>query len=320
VEQKSRSSLAGVVCLAGLLLLVPVGGLILLMPVETCPYCLGKGLLEEPPQAPPAVRWVRQADLVPRVCDCCRDHWKLGRFRARRWDRVSSPQPPIYRTEEAAAYQSVRRIRIKKISEETRVWAGPPPLRGSSSRPDLIPVLAAALQDEDYAVRATAAYGLAGMNHELALPYLIGAFKSETRAEEGLCRGLQELAGSPALREQIVAFLREVVEAKSFSLDARFYSAVALMDLGQLHNSDVFVEALRRHYRYSDQLMTAIIHYDRKDTISMTIQAMASTPPPQMEGLANVLSELTGEKFGSDPTAWYHWFEKNKDRFPPQVE
>jgi hypothetical protein len=47
---------------------------------------------------------------------------------------------------------------------------------------------------------------------------------------------------------------------------------------------------------------------------------MAQRPPDSLERFAEALSQLTGENLGKDPTAWFRWFEKNKDRFPPQTE
>jgi len=319
--QKSRSTASYAVLISGLLLLVPAGALTVLLPTQICPYCREQQLLEEPSPFPQGILWVRQADLIPRTCDCCGGRGKIGRLKAWRRATVTSPKPPVFRAGELNVFVDIRRSRISHLVADAGVSASPAPLRGPSSRPDLIPVLAAALQDEDGQVRILAAHGLAEMRLEQALPPMIRTLRNSDDYMGGeLCRGIRELAASPGLRAEAVAALAEVFQQPSSSFDLRLCCAVALMDLGELRNSDFFVQSLARYHYKSDLMIRAIVHYDRKDAIRMIIRTMAGTPPPYMGGLADALEKLTGEKFGPDPTAWYRWFEANKDRFPPQVE
>jgi hypothetical protein len=305
--------------LVGLVLLIPVAAAVLLVPTRKCPYCEGLGLEEEPSDPN---RWVRQADLLPRVCDCCGDRGKVGRFKGCQEKWKWGPQAPVHRRKHAETFGEIRRFRIERVRlNATEGVEGEPP-SGISHRPDLIPILAAALQDEEPAVRRNAALGLAGMNHEQALPAMIGALKQPGCDEvETLSRGIQWLARSPAQRPVVIAAMRELLELQPQApFTARFYLTTVLMELGEPCNSDVFIEGLNKWSRISEISTKAVVRFDRKDAILMLIKTMAGRPPLYMEDYGEALSQLTGENFGKDPTAWYRWFEKNKDRFPPQIE
>jgi hypothetical protein len=92
------------------------------------------------------------------------------------------------------------------------------------------------------------------------------------------------------------------------------------MELREPCNSDIFLQRLKRFSQGSAIAIQGIVTHDRKDAILLLIKEMAQRPPDSLERFAEALSQLTGENLGKDPTAWFRWFEKNKDRFPPQTE
>jgi HEAT repeat protein len=305
--------------LMGLVLLIPATAGLLFYPTQRCPYCRGLGLKEEPSGN---ARWIREADLVPRACDCCRGRFKVGRFNRWRWQQGKAPEPPVYRVEDVDSFAEVRRLRIRQIREYALEGVEEQPPTGRSHRPDLIPVLSDALLDEDYLVREEAAFGLVGMNHEQALPALAAALKRLDGDQQGtLSQGILRLARIPELRSAAVAALREAAEeGPKGPTDTRFYASAALMELREPCNSDIFLQRLKRFSQGSAIAIQGIVTHARKDAILLLIKEMAQRPPDSLERFAEALSQLTGENLGKDPTAWFRWFEKNKDRFPPQTE
>jgi len=318
MDERPKSSSVPLILLAVLLLLIPLAAVLLLAPMVPCPYCHGVGLLEAPPLKD---RWIREADLVPRVCDCCGDRLKIGRFREWRF-RAPNPDRPIFVKGTEAGFLATRKFRIHWLAVATLEGVtGTPPV-GVSKSTEHVPLLTGALQDEDREIRTEAATTLSRMNRKENLPLLVAESKRPScDVPEILVSGIQGLARHPDLRRAAVEGLKEICEPSSSAPpDSRFFAAAALLELKEPCNSDYFIEHLKSWSEGSKIACRGVALCDRKDALLILIKEMARRPPEYMGSYAEALSSLTGEKFGNDPTAWYRWFEKNKDRFPPQIE
>jgi hypothetical protein len=254
-------------------------------------------------------------------CPSCLDRKRVSLLRKWRWTSEQEPAPPRYRVK-PDTFTEVRRIRIALLRDE--VLKGmervDPSLR-TSDRLDLLPALAAALEDEDGKIRAHAMLAVAEMNHEKAFPVLLAALKhDDSNVQSHACRGLERLGRPHALREAVVSALTQVADSgEENEFEVRLEAASALFELGELRSADLFVEALKLRRR-SVIARKVIVQFQRKDVILLLVRWMVTVPPNQTDEFGQDLERLTGEKFGDDPVRWYRWFEKNRASLPTQLE
>jgi hypothetical protein len=319
MDEQPKSHALLVTILVLLALTIPAGAIALMIPMVQCPYCRGEGLVEEP-----AIQnhWTREADLIPRACPCCGDRRKISKLK--KWRSQGSPRamPPLYTRGARSSFSEVQMDRIRALSvTATAGVMGEPPVN-SSMRGDLVPVLLEALKDGNEEIRIKAAEALARMNRKENLPLFVAEVKRPgVQPPNALIVGIQWLARDPELRADAVAVLKEVCEgAARFPPDARFHAAAALLDMDETTSSDIFLQFLHSSDDAARISTRGIVRYDRKDAISLLIKTMEGQSADQMNNQAEALMKMTGEKFGRDADAWSRWFEKNKDRFPPQKE
>ena len=311
--------------LAGLLVLASLAataGLLIRVP---CPHCLGKGLVTEPPAEVRETRWIRARDLTPVPCWCCGNRFKVGLFRKWRWIDLM-PEPPFHQ-KDAETFTETRRARIAHLRDEAVRWedredSDPLP----SSRPDLLPVLAQALEDEDGKVRAHAMRAIAEMNLEEALPILVaGARSDDGNAQAHACRGLGWLGRSASLRDAAVAALTKVLESEDVDeFQVRLQAATSLFDLGALPSANFFIQATKEKQlsRPSEWEFArkVFVRFRTKEALSLLVIAMGNVRPEEKSGYGRDLETITGQSFGDDPVKWYRWLEKNRASLPPQIE
>lgn len=288
-----------------------------------CPQCLGEGLMAEPPGDAWKTHWVFERDLTPAECPSCSDRLKVSLFR--KWGRgpERTPEPPLYRAKHGEAFREKRRARIGELRNlAIRGMGRDCPPSGTSSRPDLLPILAAAFDDEDGKVRAHAILTVAEMNHEKALPVLLGALNHEdSDVQQTACLGLGWLGRAASVREAAIKELTGVYDsADKTELQVRVEAARALFDLGALRSADLFVEALKEKQVRWEIARKVFVHFQRKEFTFALIKKMATVDPSRTSEYGQDLERLTGEKFGDDPVKWYRWFEQNRASYPPQIE
>ena len=310
--------------LAGLVLVLGLAVVPTVLRLAQCPTCEGQGLVAEPAAGAAHAQWLSGKDLVHVECGYCRDSGKVSLLQRWRWDPKMAPAPPTYRRGGGAAFVEQRRRRVTLLCTEVIGGSDSAKPGASTRRPDLLPVLAAALGDEDGRVRGVAAAALAQAAHESGVPFLLEALKHpdlEVRRWAG--RGLADFADHPRLGTQVIAELRRVSSPGGDpDFDVRYIAASALFEHGQPVDSSIFVEALRGDHDHSPFIARTIAALGRKDAIYLLIRRMALLSPgnPDAAPAREALETLTGERLGDDPVRWYRWLEKNRSRFPPQVE
>jgi hypothetical protein len=274
-----------------------------------CPECLGEGLVQEPPGDWKA-RWIRERDLLPMECPSCSDRHRISLFRKWRRGSVKAPTPPVYRAKQTKEFADKRRLRATFLRDESAVG-----LNGAFSRAEILPLLTGALDDEDSNVRVYAVEGIAELKDEKALPVLLEALNHpEVLVQVRACRGL----GWLPIREGMIPALKKAGD--SAVPDVRIAAASALIDLGASFSADPFLEALKLKGVGWPDVRKVIVHFQRKEFTSALIKEMAKSPPNWAANYGKALEFLTGEKFGNDSVAWYRWFEKVRDTYPPQIE
>ena len=298
-----------------------VGVISILVPKsQTCPVCEGRGLLVEPPAHGVTLWTGSEKFLLPFSCDCCGDRGKVSVLRRWRWKDSPRPAPPVYLRGDASLFKVERQKRIEGMQQEAiRGVTGWPPV-GTTSRPDLIPLIAQAIDDDDHNIRYIAVMLLVAMNHEATLVPLTHALESkdsEVRAKA--CFGLSCLGRSALLKDSVVPLLKTACDRlMSDPLEARYPAAVALYRLGELHTAEPFVENLSRYHEEPEVVAGALADFNRKDAILGLIKQMAAIPGEHLKFFGAALRRLTGESIRDDPVAWYRWFERHEDQLPPQ--
>jgi hypothetical protein len=310
--------------LAGLLIVLSLAASAGLLVRYPCPTCEGEGLVAELDPDAWKTRWIRRRDLIPVICPTCDDRFKLNLYR--RWrDKPDRPaEPPLYKAKNDEVFLEMRLIRIGRLSEMAAVGlVMDEPRRKKSLRPDLLPVLGAALHDEDGKIRRHAIATIVDMNRDEAFPLVLAAARQDDDDDVRriACQGLGWFARLPAFREESLRILTKMVDDPDVDdFSVRVEAANALFDLGVLPHANVHVEALRQDRGYGDVARKVAIHFRRKDVILLLIRRMSVGAPERSAAVGADLERLTGERFGNDPVKWYRWFEKNRDSLPPQIE
>jgi hypothetical protein len=313
--------------LAGLFVVLSVAataGLLIRVP---CPLCLGQGLVTEPAAEIRATRWIRARDLAAVPCWCCADRLKINLLRNWRWGSDRVPQPPFHRAKDDEAFTEARRARIAALRDEAVRWEdrdGAPP--SPSSRPDLLPLLVQALEDEDGKVQAHAMRAIAEMNLEAGLPVLLAGLKHQNGyVQTYACLGLGTLGRSTGARPAAVAALKKVLESEDIDEFAvRLQAATSLFDLDELPSAQFFIQATKEKqlHRQSEweTARRVFVRFRTKEAISLLVLRMAKAIPPETASYGRDLEQLTGQTFGDDAPRWYRWLQENRAGLPPQLE
>jgi hypothetical protein len=310
--------------LVGLVLATGAGVIPTLILTSPCPKCLGQGLVQEPPEFKESSHWVAARDLIHLECDTCLDHGKVSQFKKWRWKEPWTPAPPIYRAKELSAFTERRLERIDRVGHQAKAGTGGHPPTASSFRPDLLPLLAEALEDEERDVWRRAAWTVAYMNHPDALPVLLrGVQHPDHGVQTPACIGLGWLGRAESLRGKILPALVRVYQGQTGAIFAvRLDAAGFLLDWGEIQDPSFFLEAMTSGFGNRSEVRRAMARFGRKDAVLPLIKQLAVYTPKTESAAecAQALEVITGENFGPDPVRWYRWFEKNQSTLPKQLE
>lgn len=202
----------------------------------------------------------------------------------------------------------------------TRGTGGHPPER-SSSRPDLIPFAALAVENIDKEVRTQAICMLAYMNHHACLPLLKSSLRhTDSTVRYYACMGLGWLGRMPRHRQEVILALSSARDAKEERVfDVRLNAASGLLDLGVTQDPELFIEAMRRDRANHALAASALALLKRKDAIELILVRLATAQPSLDHWCGKALESLTGQSFGTSHAKWKEWLEANRDHLPPQI-
>lgn len=210
---------------------------------------------------------------------------------------------------------------MEEIKAEAAPGATHPPKR-ASDRTDLLPVLDAALANDDAEVRLRAIHSLAYMKCRDALPLLLKSLASEdAQVRYYGVMGLEWLADAPDLRPKIVEALigaRDRKEEDHF--DVRLHAAAALVKLGEPQDPGIFIEALKNEHANEALAAGALATLGCKEAIELIVKRLATAVPSSDHWCAVALEKLTGEKFDKDAAKWGAWLEANRAKLPEQAK
>ncbi len=234
--------------------------------------------------------------------------------------RILQNQTRAQRLREAPAKERLELV-VELRREATEKLGGHPP-QGHSPHPDLIPLFQQSLRDVDKEVRKQASWALAYMNHRKALPALQEAVAHrDSDVNYPAAIGLGWLGRHPEIRTPVVeALKRSLQEKASPSFDQRYVVACSLAELGEIPDDGILLEGLKKGHGQVSLGAKVMANQGRTDAILLIIKRMASVAPVDAADTGKALETLTGESFGGDVVKWYRWFEKNRDRFPAQIE
>jgi HEAT repeat protein len=214
-----------------------------------------------------------------------------------------------------------RRRLIEEIRAEGTIGLGGHPPKGSSKRTDLLPVLEAALANEDEQVRSEAVLTLAYMKCPDALPVLERALASPHRTVRYYaCMGVEWLADFAALRSSCVAALEKARDRKEEDdRNVELHAAAALHGLGVKQEPALFLEALRDP-KANEALAAGILaDLGRKEAVELIVTRLRTAVPDGDHYLAEALAKLTGASCGKDADAWQKWLDAHRSELPEQA-
>lgn len=213
-----------------------------------------------------------------------------------------------------------RRELMREIGQEATPDRKHPPLV-SSDRTDLLPVLAAALENDDDPVRTSAILTLSYMKCREALPILERSLESaHPTVRYYACMGLHWLGEEPDLRERAIAGLKSAQSRRGEAFDIRLHASASLDDLGVSQDSAIFVEALRDPRANAAQAARVLARMRRKETLELMIVRLKTATPSTDHWLHMALKDLTGVDFGTDAETWQRWLEINRLALPEQIK
>lgn len=213
-----------------------------------------------------------------------------------------------------------RRSLMREIGQQATPERKHPPLV-SSDRTDLLPVLAAALENDDEQVRESAILTLSYMKCRDALPILDRSLESRyPTVRYYACMGLHWLGEEPDLRERVIAGLQSAQARRGEAFDIRLQASASLDDLGVKQDSAIFVEALRDPRANAAQAAKVLARMRRKETLELMITRLKTATPSTDHWLHMALKDLTGVDFGTDADTWQRWLEINRLALPEQIK
>jgi HEAT repeat protein len=220
-----------------------------------------------------------------------------------------------------ARWPKARRENLARaIREAATAGCGGHPPTASSHRPDLLPVLDAALTNDEQEVRTQAICSLAYMKHKDAFPLLVKAFASEDRTVRYYaCMGVEWLADFPALRAPAIRALEAARDRKDeASFNVRLHAASALASLRVPQGPTIFIEALRNPKANEALAAHALADMGRKEAIELMVKRLETAVPSGDWHLSQCLKQLTGADLGKDAASWRAWLEANRSQLPEQ--
>ena len=209
---------------------------------------------------------------------------------------------------------------IREIRQEAAPGAKHPPVK-SSDRTDLLPVLEAALENDDDRVRTEAICGLCYMKCRDTLPILEWSLESAyPTVRYYACMGLLWLADEPDLRERVSAGLEKAQTRPGEAFGVRLHASASLDELGVKQEDTIFIEALRNPRANAAQAATVLARMRRKDTIELMVVRLKTAVPSTDHWLSLALRDLTGEDFGTNAETWQRWLDVNRAALPEQIK
>jgi hypothetical protein len=213
-----------------------------------------------------------------------------------------------------------RRVLISKIRREATPGAKHPPTE-TSDRTDLLPVLDAALANDDDGVRTEAICALCYMKNRETFPILEKASESPfPSVRYYACMGVQWLAEEPALRVRAITVLQKALDRPGESFSIRLHASASLDELGVKQEATIFIEALRNPRANEAMAAGVLARMRRKDTIELMIGRLKTAVPSGDHWLSEALKSLTGEDFGTNAETWQRWLEANRPALPEQIK
>lgn len=208
---------------------------------------------------------------------------------------------------------------IVAIREAASQGNGHPPKR-ASTRTDLLPVLAAALEHPDDQVRLQGVLALAYMGSPEAFPLLKRALRDkDPTVSYYAMMGLGWLKEEARLEQEVVAIHRAALKDQSRPFDTRLSAAENLVEWGLLNDPAIFVEALRSPEGNAAMAASALANLKRRDAIELLILRLRTARPSTDYHISVALAKLTGKSFGTDHLRWKSWLEANRATLPEQI-
>jgi hypothetical protein len=216
--------------------------------------------------------------------------------------------------------EEARRKLIAEIRQEAAPRSKHPPVE-SSTRTDMLPVLEAALGNDDDRVRTEAICALCYMKCKDAFPILEKAFESrDPTVRYYASMGVEWLADEAELRPRVIAALAKACDRPGELLGVRLGAAAALAKIGVKQKADIFLDALRDPHENAALSSGVLADMGRKDAIELMIVRLRTARPSSDHWLAVALKRLTGEDFGKDADAWQKWLDANRSDLPVQIK
>jgi tetratricopeptide (TPR) repeat protein len=211
-----------------------------------------------------------------------------------------------------------RRRLVTEIREAACRLSGGHPPSGESDRPDLVPILVAALQNNDPEVRSQAACALAYMNHSEAFaPLLEALWHADPTVRYCSVMGIEWIGRRANFQERAIAALRKKFDLPDDDFRVTLHVASSLVALKALEDPSIFLRALREDNANDALAAQALAALDRRDAIELMIERMRGSDLNHHLRLA--LQKLTGHDAGMEYADWRDWFKHNRGHFPSQL-
>jgi HEAT repeat protein len=206
------------------------------------------------------------------------------------------------------------------LRAEAAPHATHPPTR-SSDRTDLLPVLTAALENDDDRVRTEAICALCYMKCKATFPILEKAFESRhTIVRYYATMGVEWLGDFDDLRPRAVSLFEMVRDREGEDINVRLAATTSLANLGVPQEAKIFIEALRDP-RANEALAAGMLNkMGRTDTIELMIARLRTAVPSADHWLTEALAGLTGQNLGTNAKAWQDWLDAHRAEFPEQLK
>jgi len=209
---------------------------------------------------------------------------------------------------------------MAEIRREATPYSGHPPAQ-SSPRTDLLPVLEAALGNDDDRVQTEAICTLCYMKCRDALPILEKAFESKhPTVRYYACMGVEWLADEADLRLRVVMALEKARYRQDEVFSVRLHAAAALANLGEEQEPKIFLDALRNPRANEALAASVLARMGRKDAIELMIVRLRTAVPSGDHWLGEALKKLTGQELGTDANAWQEWVDAHRSELPEQLK
>ena len=170
--------------------------------------------------------------------------------------------------------------------------------------------LVAALKDEQWHVRWTAAAALGGIADKRAVEPLIASLKDanpEVRCAATLAlESMRDARAVPGLAEAL----------QDSNADLRCNAADALAAVKDPHAVVALISAMNdKESQVRLHVVTALGEIRTAQAVDALIAALGDKDPGVRQMAARKLQEITGQNFGQDAAQWRQWWGTNKDAF-----